>query len=52
MATLGTILSSVQDGKVKLSDPVSMVLFKDFRQVSLLVETLNPLNHGRLTCLL
>ncbi|XP_032423217.1 cystathionine beta-synthase b [Xiphophorus hellerii] len=46
MVTLGTILSSVQDGKVKLSDPVSMVLFKDFRQVRLTD------NLGKLSCIL
>ncbi|XP_041857928.1 cystathionine beta-synthase b [Melanotaenia boesemani] len=35
MVTLGTILSSVLDGKVKLSDAVSLVLCKDFKQVHL-----------------
>ncbi|KAM4562055.1 cystathionine beta-synthase b [Fundulus diaphanus] len=46
MVTLGTILSSVQDGNVKLSDPVSMVLCMDFRQVHLTE------NLGRLSCIL
>lgn len=33
MVTLGTILSSVHDGKVELSDAVGAVLCKDFQQV-------------------
>lgn len=33
MVTLGTILSSVHDGKVELSDAVGAVLCKDFKQV-------------------
>ncbi|XP_017265681.1 cystathionine beta-synthase b [Kryptolebias marmoratus] len=35
MATLGTILSDVLPGKVKLSDPVGTALCKNFRQVHL-----------------
>ncbi|KAM4731891.1 cystathionine beta-synthase b [Anableps anableps] len=46
MVTLGTILSSVQDGKAKLSDPVSVVLCKDFKQVH------QTDNLGKLSCIL
>ncbi|XP_047225634.1 cystathionine beta-synthase b isoform X2 [Girardinichthys multiradiatus] len=46
MVTLGSILTSVQEGKVKLSDPVSMVLCKDFNQVYLTD------NLGKLSCIL
>ncbi|XP_028249430.1 cystathionine beta-synthase-like [Parambassis ranga] len=35
MVTLGTIMSSVFAGKIKLSDAVNMVLCKDFKQVHL-----------------
>ncbi|XP_015259990.1 PREDICTED: cystathionine beta-synthase-like, partial [Cyprinodon variegatus] len=46
MVTLGTIMSSVQDGKAKLSDPVSTMLCKDFRQVHLTDKL------GKLSCIL
>lgn len=39
VATLGTILASVLDGKVRPSDAVSMVLCKDFRKVSEWLES-------------
>ncbi|KAM6934165.1 LOW QUALITY PROTEIN: cystathionine beta-synthase b [Xenentodon cancila] len=35
MVTLGTLLSALLDGKVKLSDAVSVVLCKDFKKVHL-----------------
>lgn len=34
MVTLGNMLSSILAGKIKLSDPVSKVLYKQFKQVS------------------
>lgn len=34
MVTLGNMLASVLAGKVKPSDPVSKVLYKQFKQVS------------------
>ncbi|KAF6730294.1 Cystathionine beta-synthase [Oryzias melastigma] len=43
MVTLGTILSSVHDGKVELSDAVGAVLCKDFKQVHL-TDTLGKLS--------
>ncbi|XP_004081461.2 cystathionine beta-synthase isoform X1 [Oryzias latipes] len=43
MVTLGTILSSVHDGKVELSDAVGAVLCKDFQQVHL-TDTLEKLS--------
>ncbi|KAM4559212.1 cystathionine beta-synthase b isoform 1-T4 [Odontesthes bonariensis] len=46
MATLAGILLSVQDGQVKMSDAVSKVLCKDFRQVHL-TDSL-----GKLSCIL
>lgn len=36
MVTLGNMLSSILAGKIKLSDPVSKVLYKQFRQVRML----------------
>lgn len=33
MVTLGNVLSSILAGKIKVSDPVSKVLYKQFRQV-------------------
>lgn len=35
MVTLGNMLSSILAGKINLSDPVSKVLYKQFKQVSL-----------------
>ncbi|KAF6725973.1 Cystathionine beta-synthase [Oryzias melastigma] len=35
MVTLGNMLSSILAGKIKLSDPVSKVLYKQFRQIRL-----------------
>ncbi|KAF3688479.1 Cystathionine beta-synthase [Channa argus] len=35
MVTLGNILSSILAGKIKLSDPVSKVLYKQFKQIRL-----------------
>ncbi|XP_037552580.1 cystathionine beta-synthase [Nematolebias whitei] len=35
MVTLGNILSSILAGKIKVSDPVSKVLYKQFRQIRL-----------------
>ncbi|XP_072252893.1 cystathionine beta-synthase b [Leuresthes tenuis] len=46
MVTLASILSSVQDGQVKMSDAVSKVLCKDFIQVHL-TDSL-----GKLSCIL
>ncbi|RVE58380.1 hypothetical protein OJAV_G00209080 [Oryzias javanicus] len=43
MVTLGSILSSVHDGKVELSDAVGTVLCKDFKQVHL-TDTLGKLS--------
>lgn len=36
MVTLGNMLSSILAGKINLSDPVSKVLYKQFKQVSLI----------------
>lgn len=33
MVTLGNMLASILAGKIKLSDPVSKVLYKQFKQV-------------------
>ncbi|KAM9709452.1 cystathionine beta-synthase b [Menidia menidia] len=46
MVTLASILSSVHEGKVCVSDPVSKVIHKDFKQVHLTD------NLGKLSCIL
>ena len=46
MVTLGNMLSSVLAGKVKASDPVSKVLYKQFKQVSSFTYMLNNMPHS------
>uniref|UniRef100_A0A3B5AB29 Cystathionine beta-synthase n=1 Tax=Stegastes partitus TaxID=144197 RepID=A0A3B5AB29_9TELE len=43
MVTLGNMLSSILAGKIKLSDPVSKVLYKQFKQIRL-TDTLGKLS--------
>lgn len=38
MVTLGNILASILAGKIKISDPVSKVLYKQFKQVRLSLD--------------
>ncbi|XP_038153063.1 cystathionine beta-synthase-like protein [Cyprinodon tularosa] len=44
MVTLGNMLSSILAGKIKLSDPVSKVLYKQFKQIRL-NDNLGNLSH-------
>uniref|UniRef100_A0A3Q2PU31 Cystathionine beta-synthase n=1 Tax=Fundulus heteroclitus TaxID=8078 RepID=A0A3Q2PU31_FUNHE len=44
MVTLGNMLSSILAGKIKLSDPVSKVLYKQFKQIRL-TDNLGNLSH-------
>lgn len=44
MVTLGNMLSSVLAGKVRPSDPISKVLYKQFKQVGTHTQTHTPLS--------
>jgi len=46
MVTLGNMLSSVLAGKVKPSDPISKVLYKQFKQVGTHTNTHTPFCHS------